>query len=194
MASSTAALSGLKHLILSAESRYPIPILKLRKGGEEAIAALRAHPFFGPSGPRRQEVLFIGDLLRAGGGMGEMVTAEEASRERVVAMRTASRAGKLTRDAWELQLSTLIVEGHLRRGHLLNAIGAESLREVGFSAAELLSTGFTLASLRDGGFTADGLRVAGLRAMELSQAGFTAGELKSGGFNAKARRARGLRS
>ena len=90
--------------VISADSRYQIPILKLRKGGDEAIAALRMHPLFGPNGPRRQEMLFIGDLLRQGGGMNEMAEAEQASRERVVAMRTSSRAGKLTRDAWELQL------------------------------------------------------------------------------------------
>ena len=42
MANNKSALSGTRTLIISAASRYKIPLLKLRKGGEEAVAALRS--------------------------------------------------------------------------------------------------------------------------------------------------------
>ena len=49
--------------------------------------------------------------------------------------------GKLSRASWLTQVYTLVVEGCTRRGHLLSLITAEALRDVGFTAAELLSSG-----------------------------------------------------
>ena len=59
-----------------------------------------------------------------------------------------ARARGRQRMAWEQQVYQLVVEGAMRRGYLLSLITAEALRDVGFTAAELLATGFILAELR----------------------------------------------
>ena len=193
MSQNAAPLSALQSLIISSESGFRIPVYRLRKSGQEAMAALHETPFFTPGGPRREEVLFIGELLRKNLNASlPFDPMEEVARERVVAIRTAARSGKLRREAWEQQVFQLIADGFTRRGYLLSLITAEALRDVGFTAAELLASGFILAELRVGGFTADGLRLAGLKAIELGAAGFSAGELKKGGFSAKDLRSAGF--
>ena len=196
MSQHSAALSSLISLTISAASRVTIPVGRLRAGPEEAMAALReSPPFFMPGGAQREEIIFIGDLLRKnvqGVGPRGSDYNEEVARERTISIRTAAKGGKLRREVWATQVFTLLVEGALRRGHLLSLITAEALRDVGFTASELLSSGFVLAELRIGGFTADGLRLAGLRAIELREAGFSASELRIGGFSAKDLRTAGF--
>ena len=51
----------------------------------------------------------------------------------------------------------------MRRGHLLALITAETLRDVGFSASQLLAAGFALATLRLGGYPAAEMRGIGLK-------------------------------
>ena len=100
------------------------------------------------NGPWREEILFIGDLLRKGSDISPMESNEEMARDRVIAMRSAAKNGKLRREAWEPMICQLICDGYLRRGHLLGAISAEALRELDFTAAELLDAGFALFELR----------------------------------------------
>ena len=71
----------------------------------------------------------------------------------VHASPTQAVKGKLRKDLWESSLTQLLVDGATRRGHLLCLIAVETLRDVGFTAAELLGSGHTLAELRAGGFT-----------------------------------------
>lgn len=191
MSQSGAVLSSLKSLIISPHSRFRIPVYQLRQGGETAMTALQAAAFFSPTGPWREEIMFIGHLLRKNSNLNVVDLAEEAARERVVTMLVAARAGKLKREVWMQQLCQLILDGVTRRGHLNSLINAQSLHDVGFTAAELLASGFVLAELRVGGFDAGGLRAAGLKAMELGSAGFTAAELKGGGFSCRELRAAG---
>ena len=61
---SAATLNALETLSIHTGSSYPIPVRKLRMGGEIAIAALREKPLFLEGGPWRQEVEFMGDLTR----------------------------------------------------------------------------------------------------------------------------------
>ena len=181
---SQATLSALKHLKLSAVSGCIIPIARLRKGGDEAIEALKATPFFIPGGAWREEIFFIADMLRQNVD-GPITAYEEIARDRTITMCVAAKTGRLKRDAWKKELCSMIVEGSCRRGHLFTLVNAETLRSVGFAASELLSAGFNLAELRVGGFTADGLKAAGLKAHELKVAGFSAAELRLGTFSAK---------
>ena len=95
------------------------------------------------------------------------------------------RARKVKRDTWQEKTRELVASGTLRRGHLLALISAETLREVGFTAAELLAAGFALSTLRAGGYKAQVMRAIGLRANELGGEGYTPAELKGGGFSAK---------
>ena len=136
----------------------------------------------------------MGDLLRRRdySPLDGAAVDEEAAREHVVSLRVLARSGKLRRAGWEQQLCQLIVEGAMRRGHLLSLITPEALREVSFSAAELLNAGFSLIELREGGFTAGGLREAGMRAAELKAAAFSASELRVGGYAARELRAIGF--
>ena len=53
-----------------------------------------------------------------------------------------------------------------------------------YSAAELITAGFTLTELKTAGFTAAQLKVAGFTATELKTALFTAAQLKDAGFTA----------
>ena len=48
MSQNAAALSGLKTLIISPASRFPIPVYKLRKGGDMAAEAMRQVPLSPP--------------------------------------------------------------------------------------------------------------------------------------------------
>ena len=73
---------------------------------------------------------------------------------------TAARSNKVKRDAWEDAVTSLMADGNLRRGHLHVLISAEALRDVKFSASELMATGFDLSTLREGGFTASEMRKA----------------------------------
>jgi hypothetical protein len=131
MNESTAPLAGLQTLTISSTRGFHIPVGKLRKGADEALAALRAAPFFSPSGPRREEILFIGDLLRkALDAETATSSAEEISRERTVSILSAAKNGKLRREVWEVQLYQLIVDGSLRRAGLQSLINAQALRDV----------------------------------------------------------------
>ena len=76
-----------------------------------------------------------------------------------------------SRQEWQDEVCKLIVDGELKRGHLLTTISAEALRDVGFIASELLASGFVLPTLREGGYTAAELRKEGLK--ELEAVGFT---------------------
>lgn len=214
MNQSNAPLSALKVLVISPASRCRIPVGQLRRGGEEALIALRESPVFSSparstlntptstprfrlqalqasEAPRREEVLLIGDLLRL-----KTISAleEDTVRERIVQMRAAARNHKLRKELWERQLYQHLVEGRMRRGHLRSLICAEALRDVGFTAAELLINGFVLSELRDGGFSAAGLREAGMKADKLKQAGFMASELRGGGFHCRELRSIGFTS
>ena len=64
MSQTPSVLSGLKTMVISDSSHFKIPVGQLRKGGDTALEALRAAPFFRAGGPRREEVLFIGELMR----------------------------------------------------------------------------------------------------------------------------------
>ena len=64
MSQSTAVLTALKRLKISVASGYTIPVARLRKGGDEAMGALREIPFFSPGGPRREEIFFIAEMMR----------------------------------------------------------------------------------------------------------------------------------
>lgn len=192
MSQSPAVLSGLKELVISDKSRFHMPVGRLRRGGESALDALREAPFFVPGGPWREEVLFIGELMRRNINISVVELAEEAARERVINMLSAASKGKLKREMWEKQLYAMIIDGVTRRGHLQTLITAQALRHVGYTAGELLATGFVLAELRAGGFSADGLRAAGLKAFELKEGEFNARELREGGYTTKECRSAGF--
>ena len=184
MASSAAALGGLRTLVINATSGYQIPVRQLRMGAQSALAALEQPSFFGGDGcPRRDEILFMGDLLRKGGASG----ASEA--DTVTKILAAARVGKVQRIAWEAQLKQLMVVGTMRRGQLIALISAEALRDVGFRADELRAVGFSLAKLKQGSFTAKELREIDIGAAELRAEGYTAGELRNGGYPAAALKA-----
>ena len=88
---------------------FPIPTAKLRES-DTALKALRAHHFFTKEGPRREEIISMGDLLRQ--------EAEDAPGEACVKLLQQARSGKLKREVWEEQVTSMMVEGNMKRGHL----------------------------------------------------------------------------
>ena len=83
------SLAELQCLIVSATSGYEIPISNLRKGGTYALGALNASPFLQPGGPRAEEILLMGDLLRK--------DKADPHGETVVKLLASARVGKLKR-------------------------------------------------------------------------------------------------
>ena len=153
MASSAAALGGLRSMTISQESGFSIPIARLRAGRDEALAALSGTNesrrfFFTAGGPRREELLLIGDLLRKNSSMFLVGPAEEKAAEAVTKLLGTGRKGKLSRESWEEQVVQLMVGGCVRRGHLKSLFAAEALRDVGFKPDLLRSMGYVLAELR----------------------------------------------
>ncbi len=61
---------------------------------------------------------------------------------------------------------------------------AAELRAAGFSAADLKAAGFSAAELKAAGFSAADLKNAGFSAADLKNAGFSAADLKNAGFSA----------
>lgn len=179
-----AALSGLATLTISASSGYVIPIGRMRAGKEEALSALRASKLFLPGGARREEALFMSDVVRKN-SMLTLTDAERTSEQMVCKILEGARSGKVKREKWEATVTELIAGGDVRRGHLLCLIEADVLREVGFTASELLAADFPLPTLRMGGYTAADMRAIGLKANELGAAGFSSAQLKGGGYSAK---------
>ena len=161
MGRSIATLSSLRTLRIRERGGYLMPIKQLREA-VEALPALRDSPFFSPGGPRREEILFMGDLLRQ--PMADMPPPGEA----VVKLLAGARAGRVKRKEWEEKVTHLMAQGRLTRGQLMSLIAAEALRDVGFAAAELLASGHTLPVMREGGYLAAELRAIGLKARRRS--------------------------
>ena len=136
---SIASLSELKHIIIR-ENGFKIPTGGLRDPEpSKALEALRETPFFTPGGPRREEIIFMADLLRKDDyGEAEIKPGEDA----VVKLLTQANTGKIKKIAWEITVTQLVVDGAIRRGHLMPLISAEALRRVGFKAQELLDAAF----------------------------------------------------
>ena len=175
MAHSMSALSDLQSFVIR-EAGYPIPVARLRNE-ETALEAIRQATFFTEGGPRFEEIVFIGDLLRK--------DDEEPPADQVVKLLAQARTGKVKKAAWHEKVTQLMVAGALRRGHLFSLIAAEALRDVGYSAAELLASAFTLPTMREGGYLAAEMRAVGKTAGELWASGYTAAELKKGGYKAR---------
>lgn len=175
MAKASATLSSLRRFVLR-DQGFEIPVQALRES-TEALAAIRGAAFFSPNGPHREEILFMGDLLRK--------DSSDAHSDTVVKLLAAAHAGKMKRSTWEENVTRLMVEGTMRRGHLASLISAEALRDVGFPAQQLLDTGHTLPVMREGGYLASELRAIGLKVGTLGDGGYTPLELRIGGYKAK---------
>ena len=180
MAKSRACLTRLQSLTLS-ESGFELPVEQLRLGGEVAMAALHKCRFFGADGPRRLEILAMGDMLRRNRRPDLVTAREEEQSEVAVAMVEAARRQRegpstaagaaserekgrvsprvaLSREEWELETKRMIVSGGLRRAQLQSLLRLDVLRGVGFSAGELHAAGFSLEEIKgEGHFTASEL-------------------------------------
>ena len=121
----------------------------------------------------------MGELLRRNLNPAAVENYEEITGEIVAKILSDARRKKVTRSDWMQQTTKLMHEGTLRRGHLMALCGADTLRDVGFRAEELLSDsgGFELWELRRGGYKASEMKATKLRAPELRAGGYTAGEL-----------------
>lgn len=172
MCKQPSALAALTTLRLQKESGYLIPTKRLRTSASEALAALRSQPLLSVGGARREEIMFMAGLLRKNQNFAVVERAEAAAGEVVAKMLEAACKGKLKRDAWELQLTSLLVEGATRRGHLTCLVAVETLRDVGFGAAELLAVGHTLAQLKAGGYLAREMKELGLKVTVLKETGY----------------------
>ena len=94
-------LSSLQTMIIR-EDGYSMPVGQLREPGEAQAAVRQAH-FFAPQGPVRDEILFMGDLLRT--------VAEEGPVDAVVKLLTSAASGKIKREAWEESLTQWMAAG-----------------------------------------------------------------------------------
>ena len=206
MAENPAALAELQQLIVCAESQYEIPVGDLRKGGTYALAALNRTAFLQPGGPRVEEILLMGDLLRKNRRRTAVDARDvEASATAVMSILEAAKRREVSAAEWEERLKSMMVSGDMRRAHMKSLVAAEALHDVGFDARDLLEAGFASAELKAGGFTAEEmrdtgrysnaelkalgygpreLRAASLRADELRALSYAAGELYAVGFTA----------
>ena len=187
MGRNAAALSGLHALIISKDSGFEIPVGELRSGPEKALAALERLKFFAAghgSGPWYTDLMACGDVLRRNSNRQLVTEHEQAVGEEVLRMLEDAHGGMIGREAWARRSKQLMAGGDLRRSHLQSLMGAECLRGVGFTAAELLGAGFGLAALRSGLFSVSELREAAITVAELSGARYSAAELQEGGVSA----------
>lgn len=105
MAKFPAALSGLRTMTICAQSRYAIPVGQLRSGGVNALSTLRAKRFFTSGGPRRKEVLFMGDLMRHNRDPNVVDRSEEVTGDAVARFLTHAGMGKIKREAWDVSIA-----------------------------------------------------------------------------------------
>lgn len=182
MSQSAATLSSLQRLIISRRTNFEIPVTRLRASHESALKAMHEFSFFGADGPRRPEIILMGDLMRKNAEVGVVNKLEEAQREVVAKLLADAKKGKVTKDGWAEHLIYVLVDGVTRRGHMLNLIAAEALRDVGFTVIELMAADYEIFELRIGGFTASEMKVSGRKAPELKAGGYNAGQMKRGGY------------
>ena len=197
LAASPTALAGVQRLIViedvsggaGGSAPFEVPVELLRRGGEAARAALREGGAFldvRASGPRREEILLMSDLLRKNRRVTSAAADDIAGSEKVVGSILAAAArGELNREAWEEKISTLLVGGETRRAHFKSLLDADVLRHVGFTARQLLDATYSPAELYHGKFRAAELRKAvPMDAPALKTLGYVPKELRDAGFDA----------
>ena len=182
MVASHTALAELQHFVVSASSAYEIPVGRLRKGGDEAIGALREAHLMQRGGPRRLEILMMADLLRKNRGTAAPFAAVEESASAVVKLLDLAKGGKVSVDEWESRVVAMMAAGETRRAHFKALLGAALLQQVGFTASALLEADFTPAELREGGYSASELRNAGFTSVALKSLGYPLAEMQAAGL------------
>ena len=136
MATKPAVLAGLETLVVCPSSKFAIPVGKLR-AEKGALEALRAQPLFstgregGTPGPRRMDLNFMAAVRHQNTSVGVINAAEAETAKTITKLLMSAKKGKVKRDAWEKQLTQLMLNG-LRRSQLHILIRAETLRDVGF--------------------------------------------------------------
>ena len=192
-------MGGLKKLVIDEQSGFKMPISRIRQNPKEALAALRSMALFTPKGPWREELLFMGDLLRKNRDCQVTQKTEAETGNAVtkmlqvahtVKLQNSKKKGKqgatgVSKSTWAAQLTDWLAHGDLRRGHLQCLINAEALRDVGYEVGELRETGFSLLELRLGGYTAAEMRAEGLKAGALAEVGYVPAQLREGGYSAR---------
>ena len=184
---SPSALSGLQDLIISKASGFAIPMGELRAGPKRALAALEGMTCFAPgheAGPWHADLMVCGDVLRTNGNRRVVTDREKEVGEEVMRLLDDAHGGLVAKVVWEQKTKQLMAGGDLRRSHLQSLVGAECLRDVGFTAAELIASGFSLVELRNGRFTVSELRESGVNVADLSATRYSAAELHEGGVSA----------
>ena len=211
-------LPELRKLIIGkapAAPAYIIPVARLRRGGDEALAALReGKGLLRPGGPRRVELLLMADLMRKDRRTTAVKASEvEASASSVMALLESAKAGNVTEVDWAQRVTALIAEGNTRRAHIKTLLAAETLHDVGFPPSTLLAIDYTPSELKEGGYSARSmleeaglsherlhgelgyspteLRAAGLSAANLGRLGVTAAECRAAGCSASELKAAG---
>ena len=150
MAREPTALSALQTLVVLPDG-YPLPVGELRAGRTRALAALRGMAFLAPTGPKREEVLVMGALLRA----------EGASDEAAVALIGQAASRECTAAAWREGLAGVLADGAGRPAIVTRLLALETLQAVGFPAADARALGHGLAELKAAGYSAAGFLSAG---------------------------------
>ena len=187
LAKEPTALSGLQKLVIHKGSGFEIPISELRAGPKRALAALEGLSFYKAghnAGMWHTDIMVCGDVLRANLNWRRVTDSERAMVEEVMRLLEDAHNGDVTRAMWEQRTKLLMASGDLRRSLLQSLVGAECLRDVGFSASELINVGFSLIELKAGRFTVTELRDSGVEVADLSKARYSAAELREGDVTA----------
>jgi hypothetical protein len=184
MVASSTALAALQTLVVCSASGYEVPVAPLRRGGDEALAALRAAAFLQDDGPSRLEVVLMSDLLRKKNRAAVVAVSEvEESKEAVLALLEEARRGKVSKGEWESRVKNLMVAGGTRRAHFKSLVSAACLHDVGFSPTALARERFEPQELKEAGYTARELRAAGITPTALVGLGYTPRALREAGLN-----------
>ena len=189
MVLSATACANLQHFVVSpGASAFEIPVGSLRRGGGDALDALREMSFLDAdaNGPRRVEIELMADLLRTNRRTaGASAALIEESASAVTSLLEEARRGQLDQRRWQDRVSALMVNGGTRRSHFKSLLAPRTLREVGFSARALMTADFAPSELYEGGYTAIELKaLGGFSDRALFELGYGVGELKAAGLGA----------
>ena len=202
---------------MSSDSGYAIPIRRLRKGGDEALNALREARLLSADGPRRLELLLISDLLRKNRRIAATVCFTGSNRHpnsppithNVCCMKLMARdlifSRQVSKDVEGSASEVMSVIDAARRGKLgveewearvtAMMVGGETRRahfKSLIAASVLRDVGFSAASLLAIDYTARELRDGGYPAKDLRKLRYSPSELSELGYSAASMKEAGL--
>ena len=107
LSGNAASLAELKTLVIRTDG-YGIPVHRLRQGRTAALAALGETRFLREGGPRREEILLMGDLLRRNTRRAAVAPSDvEGSAHEVLKLLDSCKRGEVKTDEWQARVAAI---------------------------------------------------------------------------------------